>query len=102
MGDCEDVGIGGLTLGGGQGLLSGKYGLTCDNLRSVEVVTADGHLLVASAQENDDLFWGMRGGAGNFGIAVSLEYSLHPVDRIFGGTVIYRHRKPENGAGLLA
>jgi len=89
MGGCEDVGIGGLTLGGGQGLLSGCYGLACDNLLSVEVVTVDGRLLNASAREHEDLFWGIRGGAGNFGVATLLEYRLHPVKQIFGGAVVY-------------
>jgi hypothetical protein len=89
MGGCEDVGIGGLTLGGGQGLLSGRYGLACDNLLSVEVVTADGRLLAASAQENDDLFWAMKGGAGNFGVATMVEFRLHPVGVILGGVVVY-------------
>jgi FAD/FMN-containing dehydrogenase len=89
MGGCEDVGIGRLTLGGGQGLLSSHYGLACDNLLSAEVVTADGRLLVASAQENEDLFWGIRGGAGNFGIAIMLQYRLHPISKILGGAVVY-------------
>jgi len=89
MGGCEDVGIAGLTLGGGQGLLSGLYGLSCDNLLSLDVVTPDARLLTASAQNNDDLFWGMRGGAGNFGIATALEYRLHPVTKILGSAVTY-------------
>ena len=89
MGGCEDVGIAGLTLGGGQGLLSGLYGLACDNLRSVEVVTADSRLLTASEKENHDLFWGMRGGAGNFGVATVLEYRLHPVTKVLAGAVTY-------------
>jgi FAD/FMN-containing dehydrogenase len=89
LGGCEEVGIGGFTLGGGQGLLSGRYGLGCDNLISVEVVTADGRLLKASAAANSDLFWGMRGGAGNFGVATQFKYRLHPVKIIYGGTVAY-------------
>jgi hypothetical protein len=89
MGGCEDVGIGGLTLGGGLGLLSGRYGLPCDNLLSVEVVTADGRLLKANDREHEDLFWGMRGGAGNFGVVTTLEYRLHSVNQIFGGAVVY-------------
>jgi FAD/FMN-containing dehydrogenase len=90
MGGCEEVGIAGFTLGGGQGLLSGRYGLGCDNLIAVEVVTADGRLLHASADAHSDLFWGMRGGAGNFGIATQFEYRLHPVIAIYGGTVVYQ------------
>jgi FAD/FMN-containing dehydrogenase len=73
------TGIAGLTLGGGLGWLMGNYGLACDNLISVDVVTADGQLLIASASRNEDLFWGLRGGGGNFGIATSFEFQLHPV-----------------------
>jgi FAD/FMN-containing dehydrogenase len=89
-GVVSSTGIAGLTLGGGLGWLLGKFGLALDNLLSVDVVTADGRLLEASADENADLFWALRGGGGNFGIAASLEYRLHPVGpTITGGLIAY-------------
>jgi hypothetical protein len=81
------TGIAGLTLGGGLGWLMPKYGLALDNLRSADVVLADGRLVRASAAENPDLFWAVRGGGGNFGVAVSLEYDLHPVGPMITGGV---------------
>jgi FAD/FMN-containing dehydrogenase len=78
-GVVSTTGIGGLTLGGGLGWLLGKHGLAIDNLRAVELVTATGEVVRASAEERPDLFWGVRGGGGNFGVATWLEYELHPV-----------------------
>jgi FAD/FMN-containing dehydrogenase len=88
-GVARPTGIAGLTLGGGHGFLMRKYGLACDNLLSVDLVTAEGRLLTASADEHADLFWGLRGGSGNFGIATSFEYRLHEVGPVLGGMLIY-------------
>ncbi|MGN6755983.1 MAG: FAD-binding oxidoreductase [Thermomicrobiales bacterium] len=84
------TGIAGLTLGGGQGWLTGKFGLTIDNLLAADVVTAAGQLLRASADEHSDLFWALRGAGANFGVVTSFEYRLHPVGTVLGGMVVHR------------
>ncbi|MER9891740.1 FAD-binding oxidoreductase [Mesorhizobium sp. M0119] len=94
MGVNADTGIAGLTLGGGFGKLGRKHGLSCDNLVAVEIVTADGRLLTANAAENADLFWGIRGGGGNFGIVTTFEYKLHPVGPLLiAGSMLYRYEE---------
>ena len=88
-GTVSNTGIAGLTLGGGIGWLTRQHGLSCDNLLSVDLVTAEGVYLTASHMDNEDLFWGMRGGGGNFGVVTSFEFQLHPVGSIVGGLIVY-------------
>jgi FAD/FMN-containing dehydrogenase len=88
-GTVSNTGIAGLTLGGGLGWLMGKHGLSLDNLVSADVVTADGQFRTASATENPDLFWALRGGGGNFGAVTSLQYRLYPMTETLSGLVIY-------------
>ncbi len=89
LGTCPTVGIGGLTLGGGEGALMPKYGVTCDNLVSAHVVTVDGRQVEASKDSNPDLFWAIRGGGGNFGVVTAFDYRLHPVNEVLAGALIY-------------
>ena len=89
VGTDSRTGLAGLTLGGGLGWLMGKYGLTIDSLLAVDIVTASGRVLRASASEHPDLFWGVRGGGGNFGIVTAFEFQLHPVGQLLAGKVVY-------------
>jgi len=89
LGVATTTGISGLTLGGGYGWLAGKYGLACDNLTWAQVITADGKILECSAQQNADLFWGLRGAGANFGVVTELEYKLHPVSTVLGGPIFH-------------
>jgi FAD/FMN-containing dehydrogenase len=84
------TGVAGLTLGGGIGWLMGNHGLACDNLLSVDIITAEGQFLTASESQNQELFWGLRGGGGNFGIVTSFEFRLHPVSEMLGGIIMHR------------
>ncbi len=98
-GIISTTGVGGLTLGGGIGYLDRGLGLSCDNLISADVVTADGQFLIASEKENDDLFWALRGGGGNFGVVTALEFKLAPVSTIYGGPMLF---EMEDAAAVVA
>ena len=83
------TGVAGLTLGGGMGWLMGKHGLSIDYLTAVELVTADGAVRIVDDDHEPDLFWALRGGGGNFGVAASFEFVTHPLDTILGGIVAH-------------
>lgn len=88
-GDTGSVGVGGLATGGGIGWMVREHGLVIDNMRGAEVVTADGHIVHASASEHPDLFWAIRGGGGNFGIVTSFDLIAHPITRVYAGSIAY-------------
>jgi FAD/FMN-containing dehydrogenase len=98
-GIISTTGVGGLTLGGGIGYLTRGCGLSCDNLVGAEVVTAEGRILTANEYENEDLFWALRGGGGNFGAVTALEFALHPIETIYGGPMFY---EVEDAATVMA
>ncbi len=93
LGSCQAVGVAGYSLGGGESSLTPRFGYACDNISRLEVVTANGEILNASETENADLFWAMRGAGANFGVATSLEFRLHPIDRVLSGHLKYPIRQ---------
>ena len=103
LGTVSHTGVGGLTLGGGFGRIARRFGMSIDNLASVEIVTADGQIVRASAEDNPDLFWGVRGGGGNFGIVTNFEFVLHPMQReVVAGTVVFPIARARDALSMWA
>src|SRR5918995_2551932 len=101
QGSSSDVGIVGYTMGGGFGWLGRKHGFAADSVKGADLVTADGELIKASAHENADLFWGLKGGGGNFGIVASLEFALYPITHVFGGGLFFPAHRAAEGLVLF-
>jgi FAD/FMN-containing dehydrogenase len=93
LGSCLTVGVAGYSLGGGESSLTPKFGYGCDSIVGLEVVTADSTIVTATAVENPDLFWAMRGAGANFGVATSLEFQLHPIESVLSGNLRYPLRQ---------
>jgi len=100
VGDAAHTGLSGLTLGGGYGWLTGKYGMVVDSLLAVEIVTADGQILRASAEEHAELFWAVRGGGGNFGVVTTFEFQLQPLTQVLGGMLVYPFARAREVLGV--
>ncbi len=100
-GDMATVGVGGLMLGGGIGWMVRKHGLTIDRLRAVELVTAEGEILRTSERAHPELFWGLRGGGGNFGVATAFEVDLHPAGTVLGGAIFYKAGEAAEAESIL-
>ena len=94
LGQCPSVGVGGFLLGGGVGPLMSKFGLGCDNVLGAQMILADGRQVKASANENQDLYWAIRGGGGNFGVVTSFKVALHPVSQVFAGEIVLESTDP--------
>jgi len=102
-GTVSHTGVGGLTTGGGFGRLARRFGLALDNVQSVDVVTANGKLVHANAQQNSDLYWGVRGGGGNFGVVTNFEFKLHPMNRkVIAGNVMFPLSEMKNALNFYA
>lgn len=102
-GTVSHTGVGGLTLGGGFGRLARRFGLALDNVRAVEIVTADGTIRRADAHENPELYWGVRGGGGNFGVVTAFEFNLHPMQRqVVGGRILFPLSQAKNVMGFYS
>ena len=101
-GIVSSTGVGGLTLGGGIGHLTRQFGLTIDNLLEVDMVLADGSFVSANAEQNDDLFWAVRGGGGNFGVITSFLFRLHPIETVYAGPILWHMEQAADGPALLS